>query len=421
VTDDVLPSRGAVLAALTSALLKRSGPVVLTGDAGVGKTWLCRKILGGLPASWRWLTVDLSPATGPAGLYGLILRGLGLPADGGTDPAASRGALEDVLLEAEADGQAWVLVVDEAHNGSDGVLEELRVLSNRPGEPGAFAGLLLAGQGSLLRRLKGRALAALGSRASARAHLRALGYDEFRTYLAQFRPAADLDDAAIERLHRSLEGNPRLGARALGQAQPRPRVLSERPTYPLLNELPEGVGPRRGQGTPPPLALDLPPVLPVREPLQVGDGVVEVGWNVLPESNGDNGDSDPDGFDLLSETPTGFAPTASGSAHDPSILAGEEAHEEVVDDRYTALQAWNEWARNQGRTPAAAVSASGSGSEPDEVSPGYTLDQARRADTRPSDDEASMPGSPSVWAEGQQGFAPYSQLFSRLRQPRESQ
>jgi hypothetical protein len=36
------------------------------------------------------------------------------------------------------------------------------------------------------------------------------------------------------------------------------------------------------------------------------------------------------------------------------------------------------------------------------------------------DEESGITSLPDVWAEGQHEFAPYSNLFSRLREPRES-
>jgi hypothetical protein len=72
--------------------------------------------------------------------------------------------------------------------------------------------------------------------------------------------------------------------------------------------------------------------------------------------------------------------------------------DEVIDDPYTAIQARSD--RERRREPATA--------EPDPT-------------TDIAEPEATGAASrPNVWAEGQHEFAPYSHLFSRLRQPRES-
>ncbi|SIO65307.1 hypothetical protein SAMN05444166_7655 [Singulisphaera sp. GP187] len=85
--------------------------------------------------------------------------------------------------------------------------------------------------------------------------------------------------------------------------------------------------------------------------------------------------------------------------------------EEAINDRYTALQAWNEWARNQGR--ATTVEPAPLADGPAVPTEGLDEELAEA----PSELAAA---APSVWADGQQNFAPYSQLFTRLKQRRDS-
>ena len=73
--------------------------------------------------------------------------------------------------------------------------------------------------------------------------------------------------------------------------------------------------------------------------------------------------------------------------------ATDSESEETITDHYAALQAWTEWSKNQGRVPS-------------ERTPNPTGDR---------EESPELAGHPNVWAEGQQGFAPYSQLFSRLK------
>src|SRR5262249_1291601 len=81
--------------------------------------------------------------------------------------------------------------------------------------------------------------------------------------------------------------------------------------------------------------------------------------------------------------------------------------EETISDHYAALQAWNEWAGNQGRVSAPST-AEGT---PAPITPDLDAE---------SPSPPLSPGSSDVWAEGQQEFAPYSQLFSRIRQRRDN-
>ncbi len=101
----ILDSRREALASLRTAILRKSGPVLLTGEAGSGKTWLWRRLAGELASNWRWIGVDLSPADVPTDLYRLIAHALGLPSAEGQ--GGSRTALASFLEERSAEGEAW--------------------------------------------------------------------------------------------------------------------------------------------------------------------------------------------------------------------------------------------------------------------------------------------------------------------------
>jgi type II secretory pathway predicted ATPase ExeA len=408
--DFVLPSRFAAIESVRAAFEAQAGPVLLTGDAGVGKTWLCRRLAAELPGAWRWNTVDLTPSLGPAGFYRLVLRGLGLAATAAGETATARGELEDALFDAAVDGVRWALVVDEAHNGSDDVLEEVRVLGNRLGTVDAFATLVLVGQNALARRVQRRPLVALGLRIACRVHLRPLEFEELRDALRLLEPCRPLDLRAIERLHRSVGGNPRLAfrhARPVGPATKAPEVMP-RP----LPEASEDDWPTPPASQPedrPP--LDLSAAVPARPPLQVGDGVIEVGWDASQT------DPDPDPAERA------YAATSPDLPARSALLAettsGQLLHpvEELVEDRYAALQAWNEWDRTQPATAAATRR-----SQKDEPSSSLPEEDDLAGDfaAEAPDPEPSSSGCPEVRAEPQHGFAPYSQLFSRLRLPNDT-
>ena len=115
--------------------------------------------------------------------------------------------------------------------------------------------------------------------------------------------------------------------------------------------------------------------------------MIEVGWDA-----GD--DVDPPSEEAEGNPIENLAPAVNRL--DPSI-------EEPIDDRYAALQARAERERYAGRASI------------DEATPDRHHD---RTDDGESEDS---PSSPSVWAEGEHGFKPYSQLFSRVRQTRDSQ
>jgi general secretion pathway protein A len=375
--DEVLlPSRAGALAALRDALEARTGPLALTGAPGAGKTWLLRRLRDVLHGPYRWASVDLSPAVGAVELYRLVLHALGLEPVGGT--ADMRAAAADFLTDRSADGERWVLCAEEGHAATAAALEELRVLAHRLGEPGAFSGLVLAGQNPLARRLKTQPLAPLSARLAGRVHLRPITVDELQRWVDRAGVGQGLGREAVERLHRDLAGNPRDLRDRLGRLAPQPAPI-----------------PTRKPVTEPVPAWPAAPVAPARPPLAVGEGMIEVGWESGPESVelGDRTETV-----ALDEREAG--PTADSAPADDVPPVSEEA----IEDRYAALQAWTEWARNQGRDPVAAEASVG-----DEGEAVRDVPEA----------ESPSPSPPGVRAEGQHEFAPYSQLFTRLRQSRD--
>ena len=356
-----------------------------------------------LPASWRWAVVDLGPVIDELDFLRLILHALGSDQVGG--PAALRAALWEILAEGADDGRQWGLIVEEGQNASPGVLEELRILGNRMGEPGAFAGLILVGQNVLARRMTTRTLASLQSRISAWVHLRPLDVNELHAWVDRLEPGRGWDVEAVERLHRDLDGNPRRVLAVMGRskvvqpAEPGPRpaltpraVTVAKPEPAASVRIPD---------------CETPPVAPGKPPLHVGEGMIEVGWEPTAEP-------DPEfdsGRGVLARAANSFSSGVKATTTRDPDGPGKVETTEVIDDHYAALQAWTEWAQNQGRQPVTLPPVAEEG--PDAMANA----SADREQENPSARFAALAG---VRAEGQHEFAPYSQLFSRLRQPRDN-
>ena len=295
------------------------------------------RIQSELPTNWRGISVDPSPANDPAEFYRLIGHSLGLHQAKGL--AAARVELADFLKENAADRVYWVLAVDEAHGLSVEVLEEIRVLSNRLGGSDGFAGLILVGQTTLARRLSSRSLSALAGRIAARTHLRSLDIEEAQALVEPIAPSLGGQTEALEFLHRETAGNPK---RILDSARFQRSIASPpRASATPIESSPKASNEVRQPSIPTPVTLvetkereswDGPVLGQGKPPLRVEDGLIEVGWE--PESESEvHSDEARDDTDSRSEANRNGSPL------------GEEA----INDRYTALQAWNEWARNQGR------------------------------------------------------------------------
>jgi hypothetical protein len=341
-----------------------AGVVLLTGEAGSGKTWLWRGLADEGASGLVWLAVDVTPSTDPIDLTRAIVRSLGLvPPE---DHRAGREVVADVLWESNREGRGHVLVLDELHNATNLLLEEVRVLSNGVGRPDGLAGLVLCGQTALARRLRGRALTGLDARIGTRVHLPPIDFHEVTEWLRVGWPELVLDASEIEERHRWSRGN----ARRLiqGLRYPAPKRPLDLGLVRVRAESPQVNGPVIG------------PVVPSRPPVQVGDGVVEVGWDSGPEASP---------TDQVSEL------EAARSTEPPFHVAPQPALpvEETIHDPYASLQAWEEWT---------------SGRDEDQRTIDATA--AARPERRP------LSGRPThVWAEPEQGHSPYSDLFRRSR------
>jgi general secretion pathway protein A len=148
------PQHREVLAGLTYAIVSRKGLVVLTGDAGTGKTTLLRKVLQSLPPNTVQSSFILNPSLTPDEFLEMTLNDFGV-----TDIPSSKTQrilrLNKLLLDAFSEGKTCVLIVDEAHKLSPEVLEEIRLLSNFEKADEKLVQIVLAGQtelGGLLNR-----------------------------------------------------------------------------------------------------------------------------------------------------------------------------------------------------------------------------------------------------------------------------
>lgn len=201
----LLPSRRAALSACIAGI--DAGPLLITGAAGMGKTWLARR-LAEADSPMGWMALDLSPAATPADLVRALARGLGLREP--KEPGTLRLDVAEALAEAAADGRRWGLMVDEVQLAGAGLAEELRVLSNRLGAADGFGAMVLIGQSSIGGRLATRAFRPLASRLASRVHLGAIDADETQELVEQLAPDLALDVDRVERWHRDASGNPAL-------------------------------------------------------------------------------------------------------------------------------------------------------------------------------------------------------------------
>ena len=139
------PKHLEALAGLRYAVLGRKGFVVLTGDAGTGKTTLLSTVLAQLPTGKVLSSVLLNPTLSPSEFIELLMLDFGI-ADIPASKAQRLWKLQGFLMEAYRNDRIAILIVDEAHKLSTEVLEEIRLLGNYEYGADKFVQIVLLGQ-----------------------------------------------------------------------------------------------------------------------------------------------------------------------------------------------------------------------------------------------------------------------------------
>jgi general secretion pathway protein A len=207
---------------LLSAIGRRDGLVVLTGDLGTGKTTLCRAILEQIDRH-TLVSFILDPFLTADDLLKTILIDFGVISavdrSGGRLASASRSELNSALREFLASLAALrafaVVIIDDAQHVAVDMLEQLRALLDVENGQSLLLQIVLVGESSLLETLRRPELRPLAERVSVRRRLDPLGPDEILGYVqhrlgvAGSRGRIEFDDGAIARLSELSDGVPR--------------------------------------------------------------------------------------------------------------------------------------------------------------------------------------------------------------------
>jgi general secretion pathway protein A len=227
------------LAALLFAVTERKGFMVLTGDAGTGKTTLVRKLLLSIPATCAQFSVIVNPALTRSELLESVLMDFG-ERDLSSSKALRLSLLKKLLLKALGEGKTSVLVIDEAHLLTGDLMDEVRLLSNFETSEQKLVQIILVGQNELNTLLRLDSMRPVKQRVAIRMHIDPLSEPEVKRYLqtrwgrACAEHAFPFRDDAIELIARASAGIPRVvnvicdaalvnaygsGARAIGAPQ----------------------------------------------------------------------------------------------------------------------------------------------------------------------------------------------------------
>ena len=202
------------LAHLRYGIGDEGGFVLLTGEIGTGKTTICRSMLNQLPADVD-LAFVVNPKLSAQEMLEAVCDDFGINYTPGDSVRTLVNALNEFLLESFAKGRNAILVIDEAQNLEEDVLEQLRLLTNLETSEKKLLQLILIGQPELKEKLAQHSMRQLAQRITASFHLQPLSYQEtvdyigHRLHMAGFRGEL-FTKAAIKHIYKRSGGTPRL-------------------------------------------------------------------------------------------------------------------------------------------------------------------------------------------------------------------
>jgi general secretion pathway protein A len=203
------------LACLTYGIQTRKGFVLLTGEVGTGKTTLINKLLEWLRLQQVATAFVFNSRMDVPQFLDYMMTDFGIPCDSNVKSQLLL-RLYNWLLDRYRAGETAVLIVDEAQNLSDEVLEEIRMLTNLETFTEKLLQIVLVGQPELEQRLKQPQLRQLRQRMTLRAKTHPLTLEETRAYVIQrLRIAGSngqqiFEPEALMAIHRYSNGIPRV-------------------------------------------------------------------------------------------------------------------------------------------------------------------------------------------------------------------
>lgn len=203
------------LACLTYGIQSRKGFVLLTGEVGTGKTTLINKLLEWLRLQQVATAFIFNSRLNVPQFLDYMMADFGIACESRSKSQILL-RLYNWLLDRYRAGETAVLIVDEAQNLTEEVLEEIRLLTNLETFTEKLLQIVLVGQPELEQKLKQPELRQLRQRLTLRAKTHALTLEETQAYVQQrLRIAGSnghqiFDPDAVAAVHHYAGGIPRV-------------------------------------------------------------------------------------------------------------------------------------------------------------------------------------------------------------------
>jgi len=187
--------------------------LIVTGDAGCGKTTAIRQFISSLDPS-RTVAIYVSESNlTPRNFYFDVLNQLGVKPHFYRGDA-KRQLMKEILL-LSADHKLPVIIIDEAHLCDMGMLTEIRFLLNFNMDSHSPMALILSGQSEIRDILKKQVYEAISQRIDLRCHIPPLDRSQTADYIAAHLAYASAStpeiftDAAVTAIFDFSSGLPR--------------------------------------------------------------------------------------------------------------------------------------------------------------------------------------------------------------------
>ena len=201
-------------ATLRYGIEARKGFILVTGEVGTGKTTLLKAVMRSVESTVHTALV-FNPKLNFNQLLRSILTDLGI-----TESSQNRftlmARLNDYLIEQFKKDHIVAILIDEAQDLSDELLEEIRLLSNLETDSNRLIQIVLMGQPELEQRLDQPQLRQLKQRITLCCRLTPLPSDEVGSYIncrlktAGYEGKELFEPKAVEKIGVNSQGIPRL-------------------------------------------------------------------------------------------------------------------------------------------------------------------------------------------------------------------
>ncbi|HUI52802.1 MAG TPA: N-acetylmuramoyl-L-alanine amidase [Terriglobales bacterium] len=203
----------AALDSLSDAILSDRGFVALISEPGMGKTTLLHQVMEGMRDTARGVFLFQTQCDSRE-FFQYLMSELGVDFTR-MGLVAMHNKLNEILFAEMLAGRRFVLIVDEAQNLEDSVLETIRLLSNFETSHSKLMQIVLAGQPQLGEKLRQKHLAQLLQRLTTVQYLEPFspeetaGYIRHRLKVAGYRREPLFDDSAVALIAERSQGFPR--------------------------------------------------------------------------------------------------------------------------------------------------------------------------------------------------------------------